>query len=156
MFCLTYLLLPLIWFKSKLPAGVYAGGLVALHVVVLVVYCYKVAIRQLDPNWQSATVRALGLALSVWLLLIVSSWADSNVTSVAVFAGQLAVLCGVHTIILAIIMVRLDPRAQSRQEQRERLLSGQAVAVAVAADEEGPEQPSTPDDSEPSIRSPFH
>ena len=152
MFCLTYLLLPLIWFKSKLPAAAYAGGLVGLHVVVLFVYCYKVAIRQLDPSWQSAAARALGLGLSIWLLLIVSSWADSNVTSVAVFAAQLAVLCGVHTVILAFLMVRLDPSPQ--QQEARGLLSQQQSQQNP--DEEEPEQPSTPDSARPGIiRSPF-
>lgn len=126
MFALTYLLLPLIWYKSKLPAAAYAAGLIVLHVVVLVVYCYKVRFRQLDPNWRSAAARILGLCFSIYLLLMVSSWADSNVTDVVAFACQLGVLCLVHTVILAFLMVQLDkgsPKEES-QDQDQALLSG--------------------------------
>mmetsp|Transcript_39707 Transcript_39707/g.101503 ORF Transcript_39707/g.101503 Transcript_39707/m.101503 type:complete len:148 (+) Transcript_39707:204-647(+) len=122
-FVLTYLLLPLIWFKSSLPAFAYAGGLVLLHVVVLAVYCYKVHFRQLDPSWTSAAARLLGLALCIGLLLLVSDWADANVTSLPVFALQLLVLCAVHTVILAFLMVRVARTDNAADiEGQERLL----------------------------------
>eukprot|EP00192_Tetraselmis_astigmatica_P014846 CAMPEP_0117670938 /NCGR_PEP_ID=MMETSP0804-20121206/13049_1 /TAXON_ID=1074897 /ORGANISM="Tetraselmis astigmatica, Strain CCMP880" /LENGTH=166 /DNA_ID=CAMNT_0005479329 /DNA_START=334 /DNA_END=834 /DNA_ORIENTATION=- len=125
-FVLTYLLLPLIWYKSKLPAMAYAAGLIVLHGVVLLVYCYKVQFRQLDPSWRSAAARLLGLGLCIALLLLVSDWADANVTSLWVFAAQLGVLCLVHTVVLAFLMVSLDrrPPAEGSQGEEEGLVDG--------------------------------
>lgn len=121
-FALTYLLLPLIWFKSSLPAALYASGLVLLHVVVLGVYCYKVHFMQLDPNWRSAAARLLGLAVCIGLLLLVSDWADSNIASLFVFALQLLVLCAVHTLILAFLMVRVAPNEVMDGQSQQSLL----------------------------------
>lgn len=46
----SYALIPLIAAKQRLGGLVYGVALVVIHVGVVVVYCYRVQFKQLDPS----------------------------------------------------------------------------------------------------------
>jgi len=50
--------------------------------------------------------RILGLAVVTWLLTVVSGWQDR--VHIGVLAIQMLVLCLVHTIMLALLMVAVE------------------------------------------------
>lgn len=106
-FLASYALLPLLAYKSSMPGALYVSLLVLIHVGVLVLYLYKVAFRDLDVDRVSLGGRILGLAVTTWLLTVVSGWQDRQ--HVGVLAAQMLVLCLVHTFMLALLMVAVEP-----------------------------------------------
>ena len=70
----SYALIPLLASKSTMPAGLYLTLLLAIHVAVLIVYCYRVKLRSLDIDRVSLGARVLGLLVVTWLLSAVSGW----------------------------------------------------------------------------------
>jgi low temperature requirement protein LtrA len=71
-FALALLLLPLVRLRSELPALIYVAALLLLHVVVLILYFYRVQLRKLDPDRRSLVVRIAAIAFMTYLLFIVS------------------------------------------------------------------------------------
>lgn len=110
-FALSFALVPLLQWKDDLPALVYTGSLVALHVFILGIYLYRVRFRDLDPDRRSLVARVLGLAITVYLLTATSTFdADS---SIGRLAAQMLVVSLVHMLILALLMVRALPTGQA-------------------------------------------
>jgi len=113
----SYALLPLLLYKSHFPGALYASLLVLIHVGVLVVYCYGVRFGDLDVDRVSLGGRILGLGVVVWLLTVVSGWQDHD--HVGILAAQMLVLCLVHTFVLALLMVAIEPiTVMSDEEDR--------------------------------------
>mmetsp|Transcript_22109 Transcript_22109/g.71200 ORF Transcript_22109/g.71200 Transcript_22109/m.71200 type:complete len:136 (+) Transcript_22109:325-732(+) len=86
----------------------YAVILVALHVLFLVIYFWRVPFRELDSNWRSLVARLLGLAASVYLLWIVAGSLPANLGLLAI---DLLGLCCVHTLILLLLTVKVESGA---------------------------------------------
>ena len=114
-FIASYALLPLILYKSKLPASIYAIILILIHVGVLIIYCYKVQFNQLDFDRISFGSRILALFVTIWLLTVVSNWQDH--THIGIFALQMLVLCLVHSFVLALLMVAVLREAVQVEEE---------------------------------------
>lgn len=102
----SYALLPLLAYKSSIPGALYVSLLIVIHVGVLFLYLYKVAFRKLDVDRLSLGGRILGLCVVTWLLTVVSGWQDRK--HIGVLAAQMLVLCLVHTIMLALLMVAVE------------------------------------------------
>lgn len=110
-FALSFALVPLLQWKDEIPALVYTGSLVALHVFILGIYLYRVRFRDLDPDRRSLVARVLGLAITVYLLSATSTFdADS---SIGRLATQMLGVSLVHMLILALLMVRAVPTGQA-------------------------------------------
>ena len=82
--------------------------LLVIHVGVLVVYLWRVAFCQLDPNWRILGLRIPGLVVSIWLLSVVGSPSD-EVDLIGV-ALQMILLCVLHAVVLLFLMVAIEPR----------------------------------------------
>ena len=106
----SYALIPLLASESMLPAWLYLTLLLIIHVIVLIIYCYKVRLRDLGADRVSLGVRVLGLLVVTWMLSAVSSWQDHD--NLLKLGLQMLVLCGVHTIALALLMVAMEPAEQ--------------------------------------------
>jgi len=104
----SFFLLPLIMYKSKLSGIVFAICLILIHVVVLVVYLYKVKFRELDVDRSSLGGRLLGLIVTIWLLTVVSGWTEGT-SSIIMLGLQMVVLSFVHASVLAFLMVAVEP-----------------------------------------------
>jgi len=104
----SFSLLPLIMYKSKLSGIVFAICLILIHVVVLVVYLYKVKFRELDVDRSSLGGRLLGLTVTIWLLTVVSGWTEGT-SSIIMLELQMVVLSIVHASVLAFLMVAVEP-----------------------------------------------
>ena len=60
-FVLSFALIPLVDVKGELPALLYAGALVILHVFVMGIYLYRVRFRELDADVRSLLARVLAV-----------------------------------------------------------------------------------------------
>ena len=106
-FVLSFALVPLLQWKDDLPALLYTGSLVALHVFILGIYLYRVRFRDLDPDRRSLVARIPGLGITVYLLSATSaSDADSSIPQLTL---QMLGVSLVHMLILALLMVRAVP-----------------------------------------------
>ena len=105
-FAATYAFIPLIAAhqRGEVTATVYAALLVTIHVLFIVIYFYRVKLRALDSNWRSLTARVVGLLSCVYLLYLVAGHLP---TGLGVLALDLLGLCAVHTLILALLSVRV-------------------------------------------------
>ena len=105
-FAASLVLLPLLEFRSALPALLYALGLVVLHVIVLIIYLYRVPVRQLASSWRGVAVRVLALAVVLYLLVLLSSFdEDASRTTLGL---QLLAVAVLHAVVLLLISARLD------------------------------------------------
>lgn len=103
-FALSFALVPLLQWKADIPALLYTGALVGLHVFILGIYLYRVRFRDLDPDRRSLVARVLGLAITTYLLSATSAF-DSD-SSISRLAAQMLAVSLVHMAILALLMVR--------------------------------------------------
>lgn len=102
---LSYALVPLIAYKQKIPAALFTAGLVVLHVLILVVYVYKVRIRQLDPDWRAFSGRLVAIAFALWLLDLATRLEGGR--DILVLCANMLVLCLAHCFVLALLTVRV-------------------------------------------------
>ncbi len=122
-FVLSIALVPLIGAKGAVPALLYAGALVVIHVAVLAIYLYRVKIRELDPDLRSLTGRLLALAVVSYLLVVASSFDGDTPWSTLVL--QMLGISVLHMVVLLLMMVRV-----TRDRAGE---ASPAVALARAA-----------------------
>eukprot|EP01065_Artemidia_motanka_P038128 TRINITY_DN46999_c0_g1_i1.p1 TRINITY_DN46999_c0_g1~~TRINITY_DN46999_c0_g1_i1.p1 ORF type:complete len:170 (+),score=61.27 TRINITY_DN46999_c0_g1_i1:108-617(+) len=101
----TFALFPLIRLKSSVPKLTFTILLVALHLVVLVVYFYRVKLRSLDPDCRSVAARVAALLIAVGLLFLAAR--QEHDTSDLVLVLEMCGLCAIHTAILALLLVRV-------------------------------------------------
>lgn len=104
-------LVPLTAGKSEVPASLYLGALVVLHIFILGLYLYRTQVRDLDQDWRSLLARVFALAVVVYLLMAVSRFDLAESMRAAVL--QALGVAALHTIVLALLMtrVRYDQRA---------------------------------------------
>lgn len=106
-FVLAFMLLPLVAVKDGLPATIYAGGLVVLHLVILAIYLYRVRFQDLDADRRSLIARLVALAVMTYLLMVVSRFdPDSSMSTLAL---QMLGVSVAHMAVLLLFMVRVHP-----------------------------------------------
>ncbi len=103
---LTALVLPLLRLKDGMPAVVYVGALLLLHVVVLALYLYRTRVRSLDGDWHSLVARVAALAFMAYLLAVVSRPGAS--ASNGVLIAKIVAVSVLHIVILALLNVRAE------------------------------------------------
>ncbi|KAG8463905.1 hypothetical protein KFE25_000073 [Diacronema lutheri] len=123
---LSYALVPLIAFKQSIPAALFTVGLVVLHVLILVVYVYRVRIRQLDPDWRAFSARIVAIGFALWLLDLATKLEGGK--DVAKLCANMLVLCAAHCFVLALLTVRVVRAAE------QPLLPLSAVPAASASE----------------------
>ena len=124
----AYLLLPLTAFRTDVPAAIYLGALVVLHIFVLGIYLYRVRVSELDPDMRSLIARVVALVVVVYLLYAVSGLgAGASTVSMLVQATAASVL---HAVVLGLLMTRIDYTAR-RQSSPPR--SSDVASAAEAA-----------------------
>ncbi len=104
-FASSFVLLPLLEFRSTVPALLYAAALVVLHVIVLVIYLYRVTPSQLVESWRGVMGRVLALAVVFYLLVLLSRFDDD--ASRSMLAAQLLAVAVLHGVVLLLISARL-------------------------------------------------
>ena len=104
-FASSFVLLPLLEFRNTVPALLYAAALVVLHVIVLVIYLYRVTPSQLVESWRGVTGRVLALAVVFYLLVLLSRFDDD--ASRSTLAAQLFAVAVLHGVVLLLISARL-------------------------------------------------
>lgn len=119
-FALTLLLVPLLELKSTLPARAYLAALVLLHVGVLVIYLYRVRLREVAPDARAVVARVSALVLVSVLLALVSKF-DPAAPTATLLAQALAVAL-LHEVILLLLMARVVRRVP-QDEDRTRTFS---------------------------------
>ncbi len=105
-FAASLVLLPLLELRSSVPALLYAGSLVVLHVIVLVVYLYRVPMRRLAASWRGVFGRVLALAVVLYLLVLLSRFDDD--ASRSTLAAQLLAVAVLHAVALLLLSARLE------------------------------------------------
>ena len=108
-FLLSYALLPILAIKNSIPALLYVGGMIVIHIFVLGIYGYRVRFRELDHNLRSLVARLVALAVVTYLLVVVSRFEDDS--SWDTLAYQMAGITVFHALLLALIMCRVERRA---------------------------------------------
>ncbi|MDA0352667.1 MAG: hypothetical protein O3A10_10725 [Chloroflexi bacterium] len=105
---LSAALFPVLSLKDGIPATAYALSLVVLHVAILGIYLYRVKFRELDPDARALALRVLALIVVSYLLVIVSRFDPDGPRST--LATQLLAITAFHAILLALVMIRIEPR----------------------------------------------
>jgi low temperature requirement protein LtrA len=108
-FLLALALVPLLAMKQTLPAQLYTGALVALHIVILGLYLYRVRFRELDPDRRSLFARVLALVVVSYMLSAASSFEEG--VSLGGLTWQMLGVSVLHTAVLALLMVRVETGA---------------------------------------------
>ena len=105
---LSAALFPVLSVKDGIPATVYAVALVVLHIAILGIYLYRVRFRDLDPDARALALRVIALIVVSYLLVIVSRFDPDGPRST--LAMQLLAITAFHAILLALVMIRVEPR----------------------------------------------
>ncbi len=105
-FVVSLALVPLVALKQSLPVLLYTGGLVVLHIAVLVAYFYRVRFRDLDPNRRSLIARVVALGAVTYLLYVASNFEAG--TPLWWLTAQMLALSVLHTAVLLLLMVRIE------------------------------------------------
>jgi hypothetical protein len=93
--------------KDGIPATLYTASLVVLHVAILGIYLYRVRFRDLDPDARALALRVLALIVVAYMLVIVSRFDPDGPR--ATLAMQLLAITAFHAILLALVMIRVEP-----------------------------------------------
>ena len=104
-FAASFLLLPLLELRSAVPALLYVAALVVLHIIVLIVYVFRVPMRELATSWRGLAARILGLAVVSYLLVLFSRFEDD--ASRSTLAAQLLMVAILHAVVLLLLSARL-------------------------------------------------
>ena len=121
-FAASFLLIPLLELRSAVPALAYVVALVVLHVIVLIVYVFRVPMRKLASSWRGVAARVLALAVVFYLLVLLSRFDEE--ASRAVLAAQLFLVAILHAVVLLLLSARLirpgegDPAPDAGAERR--------------------------------------
>lgn len=104
----TAILVPLVHFKLLLPAVLYLGALLLLHVYFFTIYLMRVKWHQLRANHTGFATRLLGILLFSYLLTLLHYQGAATILAVNI---GLAIL--LHTLILLFLMMRRDTETLS-------------------------------------------
>jgi hypothetical protein len=102
-FAATFVLVPLVYFKLFVPAGIYLASLLALHVLFLYIYFSKVDWRRLAQSRTGFAVRILAVALFAYLLAVLKFHGDFAFVMANLFAGL-----AIHSAILFALMAEIE------------------------------------------------
>lgn len=105
---LSAALFPVLAIRDGIPAQIYAGALVVLHIAILLIYFYRVRFRELDPDFRALALRVLALIVVSYLLVIVSRFDPDGPKST--LAVQLLAITAFHAVLLGLVMIRVEPR----------------------------------------------
>lgn len=106
---LSYALLPILAIKGSIPAYLYVGLMIGIHIFVLAIYVYRVRFRELDASYRSLIARLIALGVVTYLLVVVSRFEDD--ASWLTLALQMLGVTVFHAMMLALIMFRAERRA---------------------------------------------
>ena len=106
---LSYALLPILAIKGSIPAYLYVGLMIVIHIFVLAIYVYRVRFRELDASYRSLIARLIALGVVTYLLIVVSRFEDES--SWTRLALQMLGVTVFHALLLALIMFRVERRA---------------------------------------------
>mmetsp|Transcript_29029 Transcript_29029/g.47373 ORF Transcript_29029/g.47373 Transcript_29029/m.47373 type:complete len:96 (+) Transcript_29029:1-288(+) len=81
---------------------------------VLVIYLYRINFSSLDADWLSLFARMFGLGFACWLLSQATHYIDHE--HLGKLAWQLALMCLVHTGILMLLMVSVEPVEKAEKD----------------------------------------
>ena len=111
----TYAFIPLILLHNAndISSVIYASILVAIHILFVIIYFWRVKFNKLDKSKRALAARVLGLVICVCLLALVAGHLESNIGRLAL---DLAGLCVVHTVILGLLMIRSGPRLEGSDD----------------------------------------
>lgn len=98
-FTATLVLVPLVYFKLFIPAGIYLSALLALHVLFLYIYFTKVDWRSIAQSRTGFAVRILAVALFAYLLAALKFHGEFAFVMANLLAGL-----AIHTTILFALM----------------------------------------------------
>lgn len=105
---LSAALFPILSIKDGIPATIYVGALVVLHIAILGIYLYRVRFRDLDPDARALALRVMALVVVSYLLVIVSRFDPDGPR--LTLALQLLAITAFHAVLLALVMIRVEPR----------------------------------------------
>ena len=114
-FAASFALLPLLELRSAVPALTYVVALVVLHVIVLIVYLFRIPMRQLASSWRGVAARVLALAVVFYLLILLSSFDED--ASRATLAAQLFLVAVLHAVVLLLLSARIIREGQASPTQ---------------------------------------
>jgi hypothetical protein len=97
----TLLLVPLVYFKLQIPALLYIGGLVILHVVFLYVYFVRTPWKEFMRHKAEFALRVVSVAFLIYLLTLVKFEGDFWI-----LLRNTLIALGIHLCILIGMMVR--------------------------------------------------
>uniref|UniRef100_A0A0G4H203 Uncharacterized protein n=1 Tax=Chromera velia CCMP2878 TaxID=1169474 RepID=A0A0G4H203_9ALVE len=147
-FVFTFALVPLIELENRIPGTVYAVFLIVLHLVILVIYFWRVHFRALDADWRSLTGRIVGLLASIALLYFAAK--NEYKSNIGILCGYMFMLVIIHTLILALLTVRVRYRSalgSPHSQQDGEGAQGQARLPFLESGGERSETPSRPEET---------
>lgn len=102
-FIATAILVPLVYYKLYVPAGLYVTSLLVLHLVFLYTYFSKVRWTHLMHNRVGFGARILAIFLFIYLLAVLRFHGSFVFVTANLAAGLL-----IHTLILASLMAEIS------------------------------------------------
>jgi hypothetical protein len=99
LFTATILLAPLIVYKLMLPAYLYVGGLIGLHLVVFAVYLYRTPWRELWRDKAGFVLRLVAVVFFIYLLTLLHFEGDAAAVLIQIavaFVLHAGIICGLH------------------------------------------------------------
>lgn len=96
----TALLAPLIYYKLNVPAAVFVGGLLVLHIAVFYLYFGRLPWRRLLKHKGEFVIRAAGVLFFLYLLSLIKFGGNPSLILV-----KLLLATGVHIAILTAVML---------------------------------------------------
>ena len=105
-FAATLVLVPLVYFKLYVPAGVYISGLLALHLIFLYTYFTKLPWGRLTANKVGFGTRILAIVFFGYLLGVLKFQGSFEIVLINLMAGLV-----IHTLILFSLMAEFESQA---------------------------------------------
>jgi hypothetical protein len=105
-FAATLILVPLVYYKLYVPAGLYITALLALHLVFLYTYFTRLPWARLVSNKVGFGSRILALVFFIYLLGVLKFQGNFEVVMTNLVAGL-----GIHTLILFSLMAEVEKKS---------------------------------------------
>ncbi len=108
-FVATLILVPLVYYKLYVPAGLYVTALLALHLVFLYTYFAKLPWARLTSNKVGFGTRILAIVFFGYLLGVLKFQGSFGIVMANLVAGL-----GIHTLILFSLMAEFEINPASK------------------------------------------
>ena len=105
-FAATLILVPLVYYKLYVPAGIYITALLALHLVFLYTYFTRLPWARLVSNKVGFGSRILALVFFIYLLGVLKFQGSFEAVMTNLVAGL-----GIHTLILFSLMAEVEKKS---------------------------------------------